>query len=53
MIKDLKITEKLYILVYHFPPSNTFTSIDKNYRDFGDDILTSLLKENFTPKYIV
>ena len=41
------------VLIYHIPPSNTFTSIDKNYRDFGDDTLKTLLKKDFTPKYLL
>ena len=40
------------ILVYHIPPANTFTSITKNYKDFGDKEILEYLKYN-TPKYLL
>ena len=40
------------ILVYHIPPNKTFTSIDRKYRDFGDEYLRKLLENDFNPKYV-
>jgi Icc-related predicted phosphoesterase len=63
-INNLKITALPYIggdfsecfnadiLVYHIPPSNTLTSITKNYKDFGDIEIRKYLKFN-SPKYLL
>jgi len=56
-INGLKIDSKPYmtdefdyncdILVNHVPPNKTYTSMDRKFRDFGDEYLRSLLENIF------
>jgi Icc-related predicted phosphoesterase len=62
-INGLKIDSKPYmsdefdydcnILVYHVPPNKTYTSMDRKYRDFGDEYLRALLENDFNPKFVL
>ena len=62
-LNGLKIDSKPYmsdefdydtdILIYHVPPNKTFTSMDRKFRDFGDEYLRALLVNDFNPKCVL